>query len=108
MKMVEEEIRLLREISCKLDQLILLLKLSNKEKLEAFRIEIEKDAIFRRILEVADGTLSYSNLVRKVSEDTGTSEITVKRKISSLKDWGLLKARREGKEVYYENSGLLD
>ena len=43
-KIVEEEIRLLREISCKLDQLILLLKLSNKEKLEAFRMEIEKDS----------------------------------------------------------------
>lgn len=106
--MVNEETKVLKEISDKLDQLILLLKLSNREKLESFKKMVEKDKVSKRILELADGTVTYSDLVKKISEEMKVVEITVKKKISSLKEWGFLKTRREGREVYYENSGLFD
>ncbi len=69
---------------------------------------VEKDKISKRILELADGTVTYSELAKKVAEEMKVSEITVKRKISSLKEWGFLKTIRKGREVYYENSGLFD
>jgi len=47
-------------------------------------------------------------LAKKVAEETGAAEITVKKKISTLKEMGFLTTRREGREVYYENSGLFD
>lgn len=34
------------------------------------------------------------------------AEITVKKKISTLREIEFLITRREGREVYYENSGL--
>ena len=39
--------------------------------------------------------------------ETGAAEITVKRKIARLKEMGFLMSRRKGREVYYENTGLM-
>jgi len=104
--MEKEEIRILQEISHKLDQLIILLKLSNKNTLDKFKREIKRDRVSARILELADGTLTYSDLSKKVAEEMKVAEITVKKKISTLREMGFLITRREGREVYYENSGL--
>jgi len=104
-----EEVKILEEISHKLDQLISLLKLSNFDALNKVARGIMKDKVTKKILELtADGSLSYSNLAKKVSDELGVAEITVKRKISRLRKIGLLIPKRRGKEVYYENSGLLD
>ncbi len=105
--MVEESEKLLGEISRKLDQLVVLLKISNRDSLEEFRAEIGRDDIAARILERADGTLAYSDLSRAVAGDMNVAEITVKRKIATLREMGVLIARREGRGVYYEDSGLL-
>lgn len=106
--MEKNGVAILREISHKLDQLIILLKLSNRDVLNQFKREVQRDRVSARILELADGTLTYSELSKKVAEEMGVAEITVKRKISRLREMGFLIIRREGKQVFYENSGLFE
>lgn len=106
--MEESEVAILKEIAHKLDQLIILLKLSNRDVLNRFKKEVQRDRVSARILELADGTLTYSDLSKKISEEMGVAEITVKKKISRLREMGFLITRREGRQVYYENSGLFE
>jgi DNA-binding transcriptional ArsR family regulator len=106
--MNNENADLLKEISHKLDQLVVLWKLGNRETIEKFKKEIKKDKVHSKILEYADGSLSYSDLSKKVANETGFAEITVKQKLSTLKDMGVLISKRKGRESYYENSGLFD
>ncbi len=98
----------LTEISRKLDQLIVLLKLSNRAVLSEYKRQLERDKVYTRILEIADSSLSYSDICKKLHDELDVAEITVKKKISELRAMGLLIAVRKGREVYYENSGLLD
>ena len=106
--MSEENTKLLKDISRKLDQLILLMKLSNRTTLENIKKKIERDKVALKILECADGSLSYSVISKKVSEELGVAEITVKKKLAELKEMGALMPVRRGKEVYYESTGLID
>lgn len=106
--MVDGDIEVLKEISHKLDQLIALWKLDNWESLKKFEKEIKKDKIYSKILKYADGSLSYSDLSKRVANETGAAEITVNKKISILKERKILITRRKGRYVYYDNSGLLD
>lgn len=105
---MSEEVRLLKEISRKLSQLIVLTKLSNHEIIEDMKKEIRKDKVFRITLDLADGSLSSSQLTEKVVAQTRVSERTAKRRISTLKENGALNFVRKGNEIYYENSGLYD
>jgi acyl CoA:acetate/3-ketoacid CoA transferase beta subunit len=98
----------LKEIAKKLDRLIVLMKLSNRVALEDFKKKIQRDKVSAKILENADGSFTYSDLSKKVATDLGVAEITVKKKISDMKELGILSISRKGKEAYYENSGLLD
>lgn len=106
--MSDENTRLLKEISHKLDQLILLGKLTNRSVLEDFKKGIKGDPIYSKLVDYADGSLTTSDLAKKVAEETSSAEITVKLRISKLREMGFLKARKEGREVYYEKSGLFE
>lgn len=106
--MADEDLEVLKEISHKLDQLIALWKLDNWESLKKFEKEIKKDKVYSKVLKYADGSLSYSDLSKKVANETGAAEITVKQKISILKERKILITKRKGRFVHYENSGLLD
>lgn len=106
--MTKDDVEILKEISNKLDQLIALWKLDNWESLKKFEKEIKRDKVYARILKYADGSLSYSELVKKVSKDAEVAEITVKQKLSVLKDRKILITKRSGRTVFYENSGLLE
>jgi biotin operon repressor len=105
---MSEEKELLRDISKKLDQIVVLTKLSNKHAIDEFKKKIRRDKVASKILETADGSLTYSDLSEKVATDLGIAKITVKKRISTLKELGILIINRKGKESYYENSGLLD
>jgi biotin operon repressor len=105
---VSQDSSQLAEISRKLDQLIVLMKMSNRAALEEYRNRLERDRVYVRILEASDESLSYTGLSKKLSEELGVAEITVKRKIADLKEMGLLVTTRKGGEVFYVNSGLLD
>lgn len=101
-------IQLLRDISRKLDRLIVLYKLSNRTTLEDYKKQLARDKVYTKILELSDGSLSYSDMSKKVAKELSVAEITVRKKMAELKDMGLLVTTRKGREVYYENSGLLD
>ena len=104
-----EELAVLKEISQKLDKLIALWKISNREVIKRVTEEILRDKIAAKILEITrEEPQTYSNIARKVSDELGVAEITVKLKISKLRELGFLIARREGRVVYYENPGLLE
>jgi hypothetical protein len=102
------EKKLLAEILEKLQNIELLLKIGNREVIDKFQNEIKKDHVSKRILDFADGTLSYSDLAKKVAQNEDVAEITVKKKISNLKNNGFLLTKREGNAVYYEKSDLFD
>lgn len=104
-----EELAVLKEISRKLDKLIALWKVSNRAIIKKAVEGISRDKIAAKILEITkEEPQTYSNIVRKVSDELGVAEITVKLKISKLRELGFLTARREGRVVYYENPGLLE
>ena len=105
---MKTEKEILEDISKKLGKLIALTKLSNLNTIEKMKTEVRSDNVFRKILDCSDGSLSYSDLSEKVAKATKVSKITVKRKISQLKEMGALDTKRVGLKVYYENSGLLD
>jgi len=100
--------KLLKEISNKLDQLIILGKLTNKNVLDSYQKEIKDDPIYSKLVEYADGAVSSSNLAKKVAVEIGSAEITVKVRLAKLREMGFLTARREGREVFYEKSGLFE
>lgn len=103
-----DETDLLKEISRKLGQLLVLTKLSNSKVIAETKEEIKKDPVSRALLDLSDGSLSSSQIKDKVIEQTKASESTIKRRINELVEKGGLIANKKGNEVYYENSGLYD
>ena len=102
------EVELLEEISKKMSQLIVLAKLSSSKFIVETKEEIKKDPVSLAVLQLADGTMSSSQIKEKVKEQTKVSERTIEGRISELTEKGALTAVRKGKEIYYENSGLYD
>jgi DNA-binding transcriptional ArsR family regulator len=100
--------KILKEISNKLDQLIILTKLNSLDIIKKYKVAIRRDTIAAKILDYSDGSLSYSKLVEKTSKEFGVAEITVMKKISELRDMGFLVTERKGREVYYDKSGLFE
>lgn len=105
--MTEELSKSMQELSKKLDLLISIYKICNRSMLDEFKKELNRDKVFGKIIELADGGITYSTLSKRVSEETGAAEITVKKKISDLKELGVLVTRRDGKETYYDKSGVV-
>jgi len=100
------EKKILADILERLQNIELLLKIGNREVIKKFQEEIKKDRISKRILDLADGKLSYSDLAKKVAQNEDVAQITVKKKISNLKSIGFLITKREGNSVFYEKSDL--
>lgn len=106
--MPEDSLEILRQISLKLDQVIAVLRIENAAVIARLASDLRNDAAARRILEISDGSLSYSSICNRVAEETGMSEVTVKRRIADMKQAGILTTVRHGKEVRYVNSGLVE
>jgi predicted transcriptional regulator len=106
--MSEQSNETLSEISEKLDTLIALTRIANRTALEEYRQQITKDKVYSKIMEKLDEPLTYGALSKIVADELAVAEITVKKKIAELKDMGLLKTAKKGRESYYERSGLVD
>jgi Fic family protein len=106
--MAMTEVELLKEISRKLSQLLVLTKLSNSKVIAETKEEIKRDPVAKAILALADGLLTSLQLKEKVVEQTKVSERTVQRRILDLVEKGAITPVRKGAEVYYEDSGLYD
>ena len=105
---MSKEREILKEISHKLDQLIILTKLNSLDIIKRYKTKIRGDKVFAKILDYSDGSLNYSKLCEKVSKELGVAEITVMKKVSELKDMGFLVTQRKGRQVYYATSGLFE
>jgi len=105
---MSKEREILKEISHKLDQLIILTKLNSLDIIKKYKTKMRGDKVFAKILDYSDGSLSYSEMCEKVSNELGVAEITVKRKVSELKEMGFLVTERKGRQVYYASSGLFE
>lgn len=105
---MSEQLDTLKEISRKIDQLIILTKLSNLKIIAEYKTKIRGDKVFRKILDNSDGSLGYSELCEKISKELGVAEITVMKKVSELKEMGFLVTERRGRKVYYDTSGLFE
>lgn len=98
-----------KDVVERLDQLIAIMKLANAKTLNEYKETISKDKVSLAILELLDsGPLDYSTLYEKAAEKTGKSERTVKRRIAELSDSKILSKKREGGNVIYKNSGILE
>lgn len=105
---LSEDTKILKEISKKLSQLIILWKISNVETIKNRKKEIEQDKISKKILELANGQLPSSSLKQEIAKLFKKSERTVERRLKKLVELGALTTKRVGNESYYENSGLYD
>ncbi len=97
----------LKQISFKLDQMLVLLKMANRAELDQARSKIQGDKAAAKVLELCSQPTGYSSLVTQVATQTGVAEVTVRRRILELKDSGFLVSSRQGKEVFYIDSGLI-
>ncbi len=105
---MKEEKEILKEISYKLSQLIILTKLNSLDIIGKYKAKVRGDKVSAKILDYSDGSLSYSELCKKISKELGVAEITVMKKVSDLKEMGVLITERKGRKVYYARSGLFE
>ncbi|MHA1972630.1 MAG: winged helix-turn-helix domain-containing protein [Candidatus Hodarchaeales archaeon] len=98
----------LKKISEKLDLIISLLKIQNEDKIHELRKSIQDDVVSSKIIELAKGTMTYTELKTKVAQETNVAEITVRRRISELADKGIISGTKVGREVYYDNAGIIE
>jgi len=105
---MSEQLETLKEISRKLDQLIILTKLGNLKIIAGYKTRVREDKVFGKILDYSDGSLGYSELCEKISKELGVAEITVMKKVSELKEMGFIVTERRGRKVYYDTSGLFE
>lgn len=98
----------LKSIDFKLGQLIALTKILNKDKVDLVRQKIAQDKEHSAILETCQQATSFSDVLSKVRGATGAAETTIKRRLAELREAGVVITSRQGKEVYYVDSGLFD
>jgi len=104
---MNEEVTL-KDVVQRLDQLIALWKLTNRDLIRKIKNEIMKDEISRKILELADGSREYTLLAEEVAKLTGKTSRTVKSRIAELSEMGIIRGTRKKGKVYYETTGVLD
>lgn len=98
----------LKDVVDRLDQLISLWKLANLETIRKIKDEIMKDPIFRRILQLADGSRDRKTLAEKVAKSMGKTSRTVSSRITELVEKGALQGIRRGNKTFYKRTGLYD
>jgi len=93
----KSEIELLEEISSKLSDIILLLKLSQKSALEMAKSRLLASELRAKIYNLCDG----KHTVSEISEEINKPQPLVSRYLKDLEEGGLVKAVRKGKRIYY-------
>jgi len=105
---MSNEADILKEISQKLDQLIILTKLNSLDVINQYKNKIRGDPISAKILDYSDSSLSYTKIYKTISKELGVAEITVMKKMSELREMGFLVTERKGRKVFYDKSGLFE
>lgn len=94
----EDEIRLLRQISSKLDDVISLLRLGQKSTIEVAKSRLLASSLRSRIYNLCDGR----HTVSQIAEELGKSQPLISRYLKELEDGGLIRSDRRGKTVFYD------
>ena len=92
-------LKTLDDISGKIDRMISILEFSQKRELEShIKKAIGTSEVRKEIYDLCDGTRS----VREIARILGKSVPHVSIQIAELEKTGVVKARRVGKEKYYQ------
>jgi len=95
------------EVVRRLDAVIAILKIANKEALEEVRAKAQADEVTAAILDATEEDfVSSGELKRQVAAKTNQSERTVLRRIGDLLAMGLLERRSSGPAAY-RSTGIL-
>ena len=98
-----------KDVIERLDQMIAIMKLANKNTLDDIKKEIQSDPISKKIIQIcSDEGLGYSELAEKVADQTKSGKSTVELRITKLREMKILSTERDGKKVVYRYSGLLE
>src|SRR5690349_7276838 len=95
------------EMIKRLDTLIAILRLAHSDKLDAAREVILADKTNKALLGATADWQAAGQLQKAVKEKTGESESTIKRRLSTLVDQGVLERRGSGPQVAYRATGLI-
>src|SRR4051812_29062627 len=88
-----------------LDTIIALLKLTNRDKLDAVRAKL--DDVEKALIEATDDPVAVGKLKKDVAAVTGQSDKTVQRRIADLVAMGVLAKTGNGNAATYRSTGLL-
>lgn len=91
------EIELLEEISNKLSDMILLLKLSQRSALEIAKSRLLASELRAKMYNLCDGKHAVSD----ISKELNKPQPLVSRYLKDLEKGGLVKALRKGKRIFY-------
>lgn len=95
------------EIVERLDQLIAMFALANRDSLSQASREVRSDAVSAAILDAAEDWISAGELTKKIATEGKVSDRTVRNRISDLLTTRALKRDGSGPSVRYRSSGLL-
>jgi Fic family protein len=91
----------------RLDRIIAVLKLANRDAIEATRNEILSDRVNREILGGTSNWTAAGKLQTAVARKTGASTRTVRDRLADLVSDGLLEKRGGGPTTEYRTTGLI-
>jgi DNA-binding GntR family transcriptional regulator len=94
-------------IIARLDTIIAVLKLANRDSIEAARNDIVSDRVNREILDRASAWAGSGTLQKAVAGKTGSSTRTVRDRLAELAAQGLLEKRGGGPTTEYRSSGVI-
>lgn len=95
------------EIVERLDQLIAMFALVNKETLEQAASDIRADKVNASILDAAEDWIIAGELTTSASNSAKVSTRTVRNRIADLLTVGALKRDGSGPSVRYRSTGLI-
>ena len=95
------------EVLARLDTIIAITKLANREALDAARNEILADGVNRAILSSASRWVPAGTLQKTVARKTGAATRTVRDRIADLLAHGLLEKAGGGPTTSYRATGLI-
>jgi DNA-binding FadR family transcriptional regulator len=95
------------EVVARLDTIIAILKLANRDAIAAARTEILSDRVNREILDRTSKWAGSGSLQTAVAKKSGASTRTVRERIAELADQGLLERRGGGPATEYRSTGVI-
>jgi Fic family protein len=95
------------DIVDRLDRIVAILQLANRDQIEATRASIRSDKVNAAILDNAKGWTGSAKLVEAVKTKTKQSYPTINRRINDLLAVGVLEKQGGGRTTEYRSAGLI-